>query len=250
MVPTWWARWSPAAGAACSSSPQLSPPSFHNLSTMGKTARSFHPECVGGTSACFISPWTDRFRCNQSFSLRFGSNFAPKRDEIDALHREPPPSRALPRTGTRPPTGALLPGPPPPYRGRLPPTGGPSPYRGPLASWGPWARVRVPPTPGKAPPFRARLNAGRGGRPQRLFHSYRYGSQLVGGRCRGQAGELDLDMEPRTAGASVCPGGLELAHRGTLPCLRAGGSWRLVAKTSRLWARARRVLAGSMTSSM
>ena len=39
-------------------------------------------------------------------------------------------------------------------------------------------------------------------------------------------------------------------HRGMLPCLRAGVSCRLVASISRLWVRTRRVVAGSMTSSM
>lgn len=171
-------RWLPARGAACWSSPQLSPCLSTGCPQWGKPVALPHFGCTANTSACLAEP----------------------------VARLSPGSRKTER-GPRPSAGAVL-----------------------------------PPPPGEAPALDARANvrvaagSGRRRRPQRFFHGYRYGSHLGRRRRPGQAGELYLDDR--------------LAHRGRLPCLRGAGPWRLVASTSRLSARTRRVVAGSMTSSM
>ena len=83
------------------------------------------------------------------------------------------------------------------------------------------------------------------------------GSCSSGGAGRGHASWTAAAMAARTAGSAVAGPDSDsdsdrpdVAHSGTLPCLRLGSSSRLEARMSRLRQMTRRVSAGEMTSSM
>ena len=115
-------------------------------------------------------------------------------------------------------------------------------------------RGRPPPAPSHAPRSGARSCFLSHGHPENGLDGDAQCLQLA---RRGRAGQL---REPQRASHDAGAGrprptqcGRHLgasAHNGTFPCLRAGTSGRLPARTERAWCSTRRVLAGSMTSSM
>ena len=118
------------------------------------------------------------------------------------------------------------------------------------------ARALTPPAARKAPVAGRNccLRRGGGAAPSACAMARVIASTSAGEGARARSLSRTSTRSPRPRAAvtgtrSQAPV-TGLGHRGMLPCLRAGTSWRLPASISRPWRSTWRVEAGSMTSSM